>query len=213
MSGVMLAWLDGGTVRGEFTESLAALLLADGGVTTFTTERGGPRIAEARNRAVNTFAASDCEWLWFVDADMVFPPDTLRRLLEVADRETAPVVGALCRQEGGEPTLFRATEDNEVERVAEWEDGAVIPVDATGTGCILIHRQVLAAMQKAYGTLPSGVDNPYTWFVDGLVTAKGAPVGSDTSFCLRARQLGVPIVVHTGVKVGHVKARVVGEVA
>jgi len=39
----------------------------------------------------------------------------------------------------------------------------------------------------------------------------GRRVGEDLSFCLRARSAGVPVNVHTGVQVGHVKSRMLGK--
>src|SRR5262245_58660550 len=54
-------------------------------------------IAHNRNFAARLFLdKTDHEWLWFVDTDMGFEPDSVHRLLEVADSVTAPVVGALC---------------------------------------------------------------------------------------------------------------------
>lgn len=209
---VVLAWCSAGEVRTEFARSLAASLMRTptAAVIDLTS---GPRIAEARNQIVDGFATTDAEWLWMVDSDMVFAPDCLERLLVVADRTAAPIVGALCRTSKGAPTMFRFDADGEPQRVVEWDEGVVLDVDATGTGCVLIHRRVFAALKNKYGTLPSGAENPYPWFVEGATTPKGAVLGEDTAFMLRARSLGIPVKVATGVKVGHVKMTVIGEVA
>src|SRR5258708_3620547 len=54
-------------------------------------------IIEGRNQVVHQFLhSSDVDWLLWLDTDMGFPPDTVDRLLEVADPVTRPVVGALC---------------------------------------------------------------------------------------------------------------------
>src|SRR3954451_3931639 len=53
--------------------------------------------SEARNRVTAHFLdKTETEWLWWVDADMGFEPDTLTRLLDAADPDARPVVGALC---------------------------------------------------------------------------------------------------------------------
>jgi hypothetical protein len=84
-------------------------------------------------------------------------------------------------------------------------------VSATGGACILIHRQVFAAMRRPYpkgfGTLADGVTpNQYPWFSEGLVGPKGQPLGEDVAFCRKARLLGIPVHVHTGITTGHMKS-------
>lgn len=210
---VMVAWCHPGTVTGGFCDSLAGLLMhtrpaAVAGLQT------GPRLAEARNQVVDAFAKSGDEWLWFVDTDMVFPPDTLDRLLATAETSGARIVGGLCHTSEAKPVMFRLLNDDlESERVTTWADGQVVEVDATGTGCLLIHRGVFAAMKERFAMLPSGAENPYPWFVDGMTSRKGDPFGEDTAFCIRARSLGERIVVDTGVRIGHIKQAIIGGAA
>ena len=142
-----------------------------------------------------------------VDTDMVFAADALDRLLEVADSDVQPVVGGLCFAAADKPVMFRLGEDGAPARVTEWPEGALVPVDATGAACLLMHRSVLVEM----GERNQGA--AYPWFVEGAATSRGALLGEDTAFCLRARGMGVPIVVDTSVRVGHVKTSVIGEVA
>lgn len=204
---VMLMWCTAGDVRNEFAMSVVdcdrhSRLGQIGSIVA------GPRIGENRNRMVDAFATTDFEWLWMVDADMVFAPDALERLLATKHH----VVGGLCRTSEGKPTMWRFTDGLDTERVEAWDDGDIVEVDATGTGCLLIHRSVLSRMKAKYASLESGAENPYPWFIDGLCSRKGDPLGEDTAFCVRARGLGIPIFVHTGVKVGHVKTTILGEV-
>lgn len=207
----MFAWCDARDVSGAFALSLATMAArSDCPVTSYARLQTGPRLAEARNQLVDGFARSDCEWLLFVDSDMVFAADMPQRLLAAGH----PIVGALCRTSEGKPTMFRfLNAELDSERVTEWDDGEIVEVDATGTGCLLVHRSVFARMKEAFATLPSGAENPYPWFVEGMTSLKGDPFGEDTAFMVRARSLGIPVFVHTGVKVGHVKTQVIGEVA
>lgn len=211
---VMLAWCTAGEVKNAFAMSVIDTVMRDGTVAVVRSLVSGPRLAEARNALVDQFAATDCGWLWFVDSDMVFKRNTLARLLEVANAETHPIVGALCYTADNEPTMTRILNaELDSERITTWPEGEVIEVDTTGTGCVLIHRRVFTALKKKYGLLPSGAENPFPWFAEGLVSVKGMPFGEDTAFMIRARSMGIPVHVHTGVKVGHVKSAVVGEVA
>lgn len=148
------------------------------------------------------------DWLWMVDSDMVFGLRTLEGLLEVADRESRPIVGGLCfggRTDHLFPTLYRlvdpAGHDTPIETINDYPEDAVVKVDATGAACLLIHRDVLIRMQD---TFPA----PQHWFSESVYG--GVEFGEDWTFCLRAAQIGVPIYVHTGVEVGHVKQRVIG---
>lgn len=66
-----------------------------GGYIAMRCDTGG--IVEGRNKIAFEFLAErDSEWLWMVDTDMGFAPDTVDRLLEAADPVERPIVGALC---------------------------------------------------------------------------------------------------------------------
>lgn len=232
MTHVVLAWIDPGTVSSRFAASLAFLLQHDaegpgylcgaGGTINLQT---GPRIAEARCQVVDHFGApkyKDAEWLLMIDSDMVFEEDLLDRLLEVADPETCPILGGLCFAGGRSgrmyPTLYKLDQTDGhpwVQPVDDYPEDALVKVGATGAACLLVHRQVFAAMKrpwpKGFGTLSDGRTNPYPWFVEGLIGKDGEPYGEDIAFCLKAFQLGIPIHVHTGIKLGHQKSFVLDE--
>ncbi len=58
---------------------------------------GTDGLAQARNTAIRDFLAdSTATWLWWVDTDMGFAPDTVDRLVEAADPAERPIMGALC---------------------------------------------------------------------------------------------------------------------
>jgi hypothetical protein len=128
------------------------------------------------NQAVRDFLASDCDYLWSCHNDIEFQPGTLKRLLSW----DKPLVTALMfmRQgpivphvwagkppdspdEPGYMTHFRDTcqwfldghEDaikfgSQV--IEPRPDDALIRVDFTSTGCTLMHRDVLAAMEDPW---------------------------------------------------------------
>lgn len=175
----------------------------------------GPRVAEARSQIVDQFLTSPiCEgidWLWMVDDDMTFEPDCLERLVEAAHPTERPIVGGLCFA-GGQglpmrPTLFRITAEwGDMEPIHDYPHDTLCKVDATGAACLLIHRQVFIGMKAAFGTRADGSNNPYPWFVEGMTNRRGGPYGEDTAFCIKANSLGIPLYVHTGVRLGHVKS-------
>lgn len=216
----------------EFTSSWASMLqydachegycLTPGGGTLHMSS--GPRIAEARSQIIDQFFAEPlfegAEWLLTIDSDMTFPYDLLSRMMQVAHPTEVPVLGGLCfaggRSSKPYPTIYREVLSEEngqsfvgIEPVHDYPRDALVKVGSTGGACLLVHRNVLAAMSspwpKGFGTFKDGSKNPYPWFVEGLVAPNGEPLGEDVAFCRRLNQVGVPIHVHTGCKLGHMK--------
>jgi len=187
-------------------------------------DTGAAGIAKGRNTiAHQMLTVGDAEWLWFVDADMGFNPDTVDRLIESAHPEKRPIMGGLAfaskadgkglaglqaRRYRCQPTLYTLYEDeNQIGFVPrfEYERDTVIQVDATGAACLLIHRRALEKMTDAYGF----------GLFDHLMLPKGdAGAGGrteffeDMSFCLRAQACDIPIHVDTSVKTTHDKGGV-----
>jgi GT2 family glycosyltransferase len=208
---VALGYLHPGLVHGEFLRSIIKLLVYDVGHEQrivgdggFVAIPAGPNLSAPRCRMVRSFLKSGIEWLWMVDTDMTFPPDTLDRLMAVADKNISPIVGGLCfalTYEEGErviyPTMFLLDDDGSGWRILEYPPDSLIDIHATGTACLLIHRTVLEKME---GTYPE----PLPWFAEQISPAGGLQ-SEDVTFCLRARECGFPVKVHTGVKLGHLK--------
>jgi hypothetical protein len=159
------------------------------------------------------------DWLFWVDTDMGFAPDTLYRLLSVADPVQRPVVGALCfasRQFAHDgmsgyrtqplPTLYDWREgDDGVPRftsVPLYPVNTLVQTPATGSACLVIHRSVFERIGEKMGP---------TWY-DRTPGTDGRLLGEDISFCIRAAALEIPIHVHTGVRTTHYKAQWLSEV-
>ncbi len=83
----------------------------------------------------------------------------------------------------------------------EWASDAVTRVGATGCGFLLTHRSVY---EKIAAWLRESGAPPQIWF-DRIPGADGELCGEDISFCLRAHQIGLPVMVHTGVITTHQK--------
>ena len=184
---------------------------------------GSDGIPAARNKAVRDFLSTkDADWLFWIDTDMGFAPDTVDRLIEVADPVNRPIVGGLCfAQKQTDPPGMGGWQTAIVPTIYDWttveatgETGFLsrreYPVNAltqcagTGAACVLIHRSVLERMAQGgvKGEWYDRIPNP---------TAGGRLLGEDLSFCLRAGSLGIPIYVHTGVRTTHFKPDWLGE--
>ena len=180
-------------------------------------------LSHARNAGTAAFLSSDSDWHLWIDSDIGFPENALEQLLAVADPETAPIVGGLCFIEqdyshdlrGGlrsslSPTLYDwswVEPHNgmpgayKMTTRADWPNGEVTRVGATGTGLLLVHRSVY---EKISVWLMEQGAPPNIWF-ERIPGPDGERCGEDVSFCLRAHQVGLPVLVHTGVETTHQK--------
>ena len=218
---VVVAYIHPGQISGAFHDSLFQLFVQDahkganarilngGGNISITS---GPRISQARNDLVQGFLGhpNKPEWLWMLDTDMLFGPDTLEGLLESADPETHPIVGGLCFGGGKSgtvfPTIYHLREPTlntgVVQVVHNYPKNSLLQVDATGAACLLMHRDALVKIGKKYeGVAP--------WFSEGAYA--GVSFGEDWTFCMRAQSVDIPIYVNTAVKIGHMKNLILDE--
>lgn len=228
---VVVGFLDGGHWSACFGLSYRDLCLYDMGRSQRIVRQGGRElrslcssggIVAGRNTVAAQFLdQTDGEWLFSVDSDMGFAPDTVDRLVESADPVARPVVGGLCfalhRKPGGDfyserneivPTLYEYLEFDEGREVGfrpllDYKRDEVQQVAGTGAACILIHRSVLYKIREARGDV---------WFdqITHPTGGGGAPrtFSEDLSFCIRCQAVGVPIHVDTSVKTCHEKGGV-----
>ena len=223
---VLLGYVHGNEVAHSWHLSLLDLVKWDashegrvmrGGFMAMRHGTGG--IVQARNDvALQFLTGTNAEWLFWVDTDMGFAPSTVDRLVAAADPEERPVMGGLCFVSkevqldglGGfrtraVPTLYRwATLGEDIKGFEPWEDyprNQVVPIDATGSACILLHRGALERVFEKYGTFYSRIPNEGT----------GQLLSEDLSLCVRLAALEVPIHADTSVKTTHFKPQWVQE--
>lgn len=162
-------------------------------------------IADSRNDVVRKFLETEYEWLWMLDPDVQFPPDTLRKMLAAADPKDAPIIASPYwnqYEDGQRYVVWIVRTEKGMQPVARLPEGEVlVQVDGCGMGCTLIHRGVLEALQEAHR------DDPWTWFGHDIVYHGDVPhrAGEDVTFCLRAKELGFTTYGYTGAPVEHFK--------
>lgn len=219
---VTVAFLHPGDYKACFAESLKDLLLFDLAHEQRIVSHphgqmgkqcGSAGIVDGRNKVAAAFLdETDADWLFWVDSDMGFAPNTVERLIEASGGGERKIVGGLCfaAQTNGSssfygiryrtsPTIYDFVErDDKVGFAARlvYPDNEVVPVAGTGSACVLIHRQVLVDVRNTYA------DNWYT-----PVTHPQGPTtfSEDLSFCVRAAACDHSAWVHTGVKTTHDK--------
>jgi hypothetical protein len=179
------------------------------------TRHGSGGLVEARNLTVKTFLEErQADWLWWIDTDMGFSPDTVDRLFEAADPVERPIVGGLCffnREDAPDglggfrhtivPTVYDwlKTEDDQYGWQVRWQYpvNTLTACGGTGSACLLIHRSVFEKIEEKHGRV---------WYDRIPNTTNGLLIGEDLSFCLRAGALKIPMFVHTGVPTSHAKS-------
>ena len=163
----------------------------------------------SRNVVVKTFLeTTDADWLLMIDSDERLSLQTWHKLIDSAHDKDRPIVSGLVFAAffDGEdslrpvPTIYRMDPEKGLEAIDAYPIDELIEVDATGTGCLLIHRSVLLDMQKQ-ATPNQGKD--WAWFVEGAID--GTYFGEDLLFSKRLKSMGYKIFAHTGAILPHHK--------
>ena len=144
------------------------------------------RIARARNVALGIARKEGHDNLGFIDADVLAPVDAIEKLLNV----DAEIVGGLvkCRREEREGWYNNYIRDGKgFKRIDNFKSGDIIDVDATGSDCIIIRRKAFSDIIYEY--------------------KPEIPEAEDMGFCLKAKERGFRVKVHTGVAVKHVELK------
>lgn len=161
-------------------------------------------VAACRNRAVATFAAAkQFTHLLMIDDDVILPPDTVPRLVSLAEERNAAIAlgcyPTLRIPLSGAPFLYVAAmplgKSGDAGWPRTWFPGHM-ECEGGGTGCMLIRRDVFEALG-------------FPWFVwtehyDDQAAIVRATT-DDMDFCARARLAGFRVWADGDVRCGHLK--------
>jgi hypothetical protein len=184
-------------------------------------------VQRARNLLVHLFLKSGADRLVFIDADIVFQPESLVMLLQ---REEDVIGGAYPRKALNWPAIKAAVARGEehpqrfaadfvvnVHRpegaggdvVAPVKDGCLLEVEALATGFLNISREALLRMAEAHPETIYVADDRqhageamHALFDCGIVGERY--LSEDYFFCHRWRQLGGQCWLHLGIALGHI---------
>jgi hypothetical protein len=157
----------------------------------------------ARNAAVQQALEMGATYLFFLDDDVVVPPDAIERLLA---RNLDVVSGLYYRRSSpvGLPVMMLENEvqtEQGTKTVAQFlvnfKVGDLVEAHLVGAGCLLIHRRVLELMSRELDK------RPFRWQMEGHIP-EGHRVSEDFFFCRELRKRGIQIFVDTGIQCGHV---------
>ena len=101
---------------------------------------GNCYVADARSKCINEFMKGDCTHHLFIDSDLIFPQDAIKKLI---DADKGIICGAYpYKDKQGFPIKFTFENDD---TVAVIEDGLFV-AEKIPTGFLLVKRAVFEAM-------------------------------------------------------------------
>ncbi len=119
------------------------------------------RIDIARNELAKKMLREEFDYLFFVDDDNPIPADTISKFLEDdKDIVVAPIIRRRKDVNGNFPLCAFYAEEWDIDgrklrmytSIQDFkEEGYLHKIDAAGTGCMLIKRKVLEALEGKYG--------------------------------------------------------------
>lgn len=149
-------------------------------------------LEKSREELVKFALAGKCDYIWFIDTDMVIVKGTIDTLLGMI-KDDVMVASTLYFQKGipYHPTTRKFDEEGEyAERLIEPEEfNQIIEVDGVGMGCALINTKIFEKIDKPY----------FRWIWEG----EELKASEDLYFCRKVRKAGFKILVNTGVTTGH----------
>lgn len=163
-------------------------------------------VYDSRNILSLTAIEQEFERVLWLDSDMTFPSDTLRRLHDDIDGLNADMITGVYyrRKHPHVPVIYSKLDPPApdetgklIKQVVSYEDyprDKIFPVRGCGFGCVMTTTKLLKAVWDKYGPAFS----PFLW------------AGEDLSFCHRVNELGFQILCDPAVQCGHIGQYIYG---
>lgn len=162
--------------------------------------KAGSLIYTSRNDLAMNAVQSDMDYVFWMDSDMSFPPDTLVRMMDTLQKNNLDILTGLYfrRVPPYSPVLFDRLEMRG--NICCWSEFKQLPdelfeVGGCGFGCVLMSTEVFMSVQSKHGNMFAPIGNN----------------GEDIAFCIRARDCGYKIWCDPAVICGHVGYSVVDD--
>lgn len=160
----------------------------------------GSLIYTSRNNLAQMAIQMDVDYVFWLDSDMVFEPDTLIRMMDTLQKNDYDILTGLYfrRVPPYTPVLFDKLDIHR--NICSWTEFHEIPeepfeIGGCGFGCVLMKADVFYDVQAKHGNMFAPLGNN----------------GEDIAFCWRARDCGFKIYCDPSVICGHVGYSVVDD--
>lgn len=184
-------------VPAPFCQSLAQLQKTGDCVLAM---QSGSLIYTSRNALATQAIQMNADYVFWLDSDMVFKPDTLVRMMDTLQKNDIDILTGLYfrRVPPYTPVLYNVLDIEGVK--ADFSEFEQIPdklfeVGACGFGCVLMKTDVFFDVQGKFGNMFAPIGNN----------------GEDVAFCWRARECGYKVICDPSVICGHVGYSVVDD--
>ncbi len=184
-------------VPAPFCQSLAQLQKTGDCVLAM---QSGSLIYTSRNALATQAIQMNADYVFWLDSDMVFKPDTLVRMMDALQKNDIDILTGLYfrRVPPYTPVLYNVLDIEGVK--ADFSEFDQIPdklfeVGACGFGCVLMKTDVFFDVQGKFGNMFAPIGNN----------------GEDVAFCWRARECGYKVICDPSVICGHVGYSVVDD--
>lgn len=183
-------------VHTDFMECMLKLDKMDN--TSFTVMKNS-LVYDARNLIANNAIRYGFDRVLWLDSDMVFKPDILKRLSDDMGGRDFVTGLYFMRHTVSKPVVYKKlwyeVTDNQAsagaEHIEEYPEG-IFEIAGSGFGCVMTSTRLLKALDEKYGA-------PFTPMM-GL--------GEDLAFCWRATQNGFKMYCDARIKCGHIGQKV-----
>jgi|688.fasta_scaffold00357_12 FkbM family methyltransferase len=150
----------------------------------------GYRVDQVRN-LIADWAVKGYDYLWAVDADMAFAPDTLQKLLS----HNKDVVTGIYRQRKPEQILevYENNNTGGVNHIPYYkiQNRGVVEIAACGFGCVLVKSEVFRSIGYPQFMYYPALDHSHT-------------ISEDIDFCRKAKDKGFTIWADTSIVCSHI---------
>lgn len=175
----------------QFCKSLALLKTVD---ECQLVMKAGSLIYTSRNDLATKALQDEFDYVFWLDSDMVFAPDTLIRMMDTLQKHDLDFLTGLYfrRVNPYSPVLFDRL-DIKKNDVCSWSQFETLPnklfeVGGCGFGCVLMKVDMFIDVQAQFNNMFSPIGNN----------------GEDVAFCWRARQCGYKLYCDPSIICGHV---------
>ena len=159
---------------------------------SFITYSAGQPFDSGRNGLVKGGLSQGCEWIFFLDDDVLVPGDCIARLMS----HGKPIVSGLYwrRSPPLAPVAMRIGKDTPAWIDNPAPNAGLQRVDYVGAGCLLLHRTVFDKVPQPW----------FDWLADREDLPPTQRLSEDFAFCQKAKAAGYELWLDPAVRCGHV---------
>ena len=191
MKTILIAIPTNRNIEAQTFKSVYDLIIPDGYQVTFQ-YFWGYQVDQVRNLIASWIVNNRFDYLFAVDSDIAFGPDTLVKML-AHDKDI--VSGVYIQRIPGRHTIeiMRKNEQGGVTHV-NWDDikgKGLVPIDGCGFGCVLVKGEVFRAIPYPHFLYHSALDHAHT-------------ISEDVHFCNQATDRGFTLWADTSITCEHI---------